>query len=121
LNQQWVLRQLEDALDGLDELVAGLKADPALDQALFVKWMEEVYHHLNTGWNSRNLSDDELGAVVEGGNEDWARMPSDFLLDAVGGLQYAGPSKKASDQHRGHKRPRRTKATRSRKRPGKRT
>ena len=118
LNRNWMLSQLRQVRDDLVSLVATMEEVPAVDQAAFAEVMEDVYQHLNTAWNSRNASEDELDAVAGGAFEDWARMPSDFVLSTLGSLQYVGPSKDVSDHpHLVTRDLVRPKATGSKKRP----
>ena len=49
-----------------------------IDEDLFSAGMEHIYHHLNTAWNARNLSDE---LFYDGNFHDLRKFPDDIIAE----------------------------------------
>jgi hypothetical protein len=69
---------LQDASDELSEIMELFRPNIEIDEEEF-KWrMAHLYNHLNTAWNVRNLSDNEL-EFADGKQIDlWKEFPKDL-------------------------------------------
>jgi hypothetical protein len=79
LNKKWVLWNLREALDHVQRTIADLETKPDFTEAGLNVRLREVYDHLNTAWNARDVSDETVQAAS---HEDFARwwvMPDDII------------------------------------------
>ncbi len=80
MNRDWVLFQLQEARDEIHRTIAQIEVNPDYDVGELVVAMENLYHHLNTAWNSR---DEQAGRIATATREDfyrWRRFPEDIRL-----------------------------------------
>jgi hypothetical protein len=54
VNTNFVLFNLREALEEIDQTVKDLEADPEYSKPKFSVVMMHLYHHVNTAWNARN-------------------------------------------------------------------
>jgi hypothetical protein len=79
LNKKWVLWNLREAAEEIQRTIADLETEPNFTDAGLNALLREVYDHLNTAWNARDVSDEAVRAAP---NEDFARwwvMPDDII------------------------------------------
>ena len=80
MNKQYVLAQLTEARDAVDQLIADMRSDPEYDYGEFRVDMEHLYHHINTAWNARDASADITGACAQEDFDRWRQFPQDIEL-----------------------------------------
>ena len=56
MNKPYVLWNLKEAREAVDQLIADMQADVDYDFGEFRVDMEHLYHHINTAWNARDAS-----------------------------------------------------------------
>ena len=76
MNQNWISFHLSEALVQLQEIIDNVEADPEYDYGDYVVDMSHLYHHLNTAWNSRDASDDEVANHSDEDFYRWRTFPS---------------------------------------------
>ncbi len=80
MNRDWVLWHLREALEELQRTVQEIAASPEYDDPEFWPAMQHLYHHLNTAWNSRHASPDEVEPGSDEAFTRWSQMPSDLPM-----------------------------------------
>lgn len=80
MNKQWVLFHLNEALDELSRTVHELKTHPEGDDIEFELALIHVYHHLNTAWNARAVTDEQTAKATDEDFYRWRAFPSDIPL-----------------------------------------
>ena len=78
MNREWVLFHLKEAAEELDRTIEDIQRDPGYDHAQFWPAMQHLYHHLNTAWNARDASPDEVAGESDGLFNRWSRYPDDL-------------------------------------------
>jgi hypothetical protein len=69
---------LQDASDDLSKIMELFRQNIEIDEDEF-KWrMAHLYNHLNTAWNVRNLSDNELEFADRNQRNLWKKFPEDL-------------------------------------------
>src|SRR5207244_1212951 len=58
MNKRWVLFHLGEALGELQKVATALESGPVGEEEFEIA-IEHAYHHLNTAWNSRLITDDQ--------------------------------------------------------------
>jgi hypothetical protein len=79
MNKQWVLFHLTEALEELQKLTSTL-ASEAVSSEEFEIAIEHVYHHVNTAWNSRSISDEEAREHRDSDFVNWRQFPKGLNL-----------------------------------------
>lgn len=79
MNKQWVLFHLTEALEELQKLTSTL-ASEAVSSEEFEIAIEHVYHHVNTAWNSRSISDEEAREHSDSDFVNWRQFPKGLNL-----------------------------------------
>jgi hypothetical protein len=80
MNKPWVLFHLRQGRDELTRTIAKIEADPEYDYGEFSAAMAHLYHHLNTAWNSRDVSDEVTAAQTDEQFYQWRSFPTDMYL-----------------------------------------
>lgn len=75
-SKMWILFDLQDAHEDLTRIIADLKDDPDCDETEYRIDMAHLYHHINSAWNARHATVDEIGA--EGKYKKWGQFPQDI-------------------------------------------
>jgi hypothetical protein len=75
MNRDHVLFQLREAREALDQCIRDIEQDLDYDCGEFVVDMTHLYHHLNTAWNGRDASAEQVAACSEGDFQLWRRFP----------------------------------------------
>lgn len=77
LNRQWISFHLEEAQEELVRILECL-SNPDYDEVEYRVNMQHLFHHINTAWNARSVSDEQ---TAEGREEDFhkhRKFPSDL-------------------------------------------
>ena len=81
MNKQYILFNLNEALEELQSTITKLGAQPDYDNDEYVVAMSHLYHHINTAWNARDASESDSAECSEENFHKWRRFPrSDELL-----------------------------------------
>ena len=80
MNKPYVLQNLKEAREALDQLIADMQANADYDFGEFRVDMEHLYHHINTAWNARDATQESTDACSEGDFEHWRQFPRDIEL-----------------------------------------
>ena len=59
MDKEWILFQLEEGLEQLQQTIEKINSDKEFCEVDFKIDMEHLYHHINTAWNSRLSSSSE--------------------------------------------------------------
>jgi len=79
MNKRWVLFHLTDAIEELQKLTTTLTSEAVSDEEFEIA-IEHAYHHLNTAWNSRSISDEEAREHSDSDFVNWRQFPKDLNL-----------------------------------------
>ena len=80
INREWVSWNLKEAIEELEKTINELKNDEPYDDPELSVRLTEVYHHLNTAWNSRKASPAEVRECSQDNFDKWRQMPADIFL-----------------------------------------
>ena len=80
MNRNWVLFHLGEARDEIEKTLEKIRVTPDYDYGEFFVAMQHLYHHLNTAWNSRDLTEDQIAHRSRQDVDQWGRFPPDFLM-----------------------------------------
>ena len=80
MNKQWVTFHLGEARDQITEILTNLTDDRDYSPADFLVQMAHTYHHLNTAWNTQNLSDDIVANHSMPQYYEWEKFPKESEL-----------------------------------------
>jgi hypothetical protein len=79
-NRRMVIFNLKEAKEQLDELIKDYGENPKYDAESFEVEMAHIYHHLNTAWNSRNVSHERAVKCAQSDFDKWRQFPKHFRL-----------------------------------------
>lgn len=81
MNKDWIAFHLREALEQLQDSIDRLDRQQNYSETDFQIEISHVYHHINTAWNSRNASPDEVRDHSDADFDNWQQMPdADELL-----------------------------------------
>jgi hypothetical protein len=83
MNREWVLHHLGEAQDEIASTIAEMQATPDYDYGEFWVAMQHLYHHLNTAWNSRDATPDQVENATDRDFNRWSRFPEDLPMMEV--------------------------------------
>jgi hypothetical protein len=78
MNREHVLFHLQEAEEELSGTIAALRKDPEYDIGDFLVAMQHLYHHLNTAWNGRDATPEQVAACTEEDFNKCDRFPMDL-------------------------------------------
>jgi len=78
MNKQWVMFHLNEALEEIEMTIQDIKTDPEYDNGEYSVAITHMYHHLNTAWNSRDISDKQTEDIRENNFYKWRQFPDDL-------------------------------------------
>lgn len=78
MNKEWVLFHLKEAHDELNNTIQEIEQVPDYDYGEYIVAMMHLYHHLNTAWNSRDVSPQRAEACTEEDFSHWRQLPADI-------------------------------------------
>ena len=79
LNKKWVVWNLREAIEEIERTIAELENEPDYGEAALCVRLREVYNHLNTGWNARDVSEEAAQTASDDDFDRWWRMPDDII------------------------------------------
>ena len=82
MNRRAILFHLKEAREELDRTIAEIEKDRKYADSRFIFNMGHLYHHLNTAWNARNVSDKRHWKCSDKDYYNWEKFPknSELLL-----------------------------------------
>ncbi len=80
MNQGWILFHLREAQEELARTIANLEASESVDEIEFEIAMAHMYNHLNTAWNARAATDQEIAARSDDDFYRWRAFPADIAM-----------------------------------------
>ena len=80
MNRRWVLFHLNEASEELKKLQAALQSAAVVEKEEFEIAIEHAYHHINTAWNSRSISDQEAASHSDADFIEWRQFPKELNL-----------------------------------------
>jgi hypothetical protein len=85
MNRDQVLSHLSEARDAITQMIEEIRLTPDYDDSEYWVDMQHVYHHMNTAWNSRKATPDEVDEATDDVFNRWNLFPSDLPMMHVGG------------------------------------
>ena len=79
MNRRWVAFHLGEVVEELQTVINILDLR-SMDKDEFEIALEHAYHHLNTAWNSRSISDDEAAQHTDADFVEWRKFPKGVNL-----------------------------------------
>ena len=80
MNKVWILSHLREAQAELSQTIARIDAAPEVDEIEFEIALAHMYNHLNTAWNSRTASDEEITTHSREDFYLWRAFPPDISM-----------------------------------------
>jgi len=80
MNRAFVLQELTEAHEALTRMIQEIRDTPDYDSGELFAEMPHLYHHLNTAWNARNVSQDEAQHVSDVTFKRWSAFPDDLPM-----------------------------------------
>ena len=80
MNRDWILFNLDEALEELSKTIQEIKENSGYEYGEFLVAMQHLYHHLNTAWNSRDASPDQVTNETEEDFQRWSQFPDDLPM-----------------------------------------
>ena len=77
MNREWVHFHLQKASEELQTLVTALESSTIEDEEFEIA-MTHAYHHLNTAWNSRSISDEQARQHTDWDFVQWRQFPKEL-------------------------------------------
>jgi hypothetical protein len=75
MNRDAILFHLREAKEELDRTIGEIEQKSDYDFGEYVVAMSHLFHHLNTAWNGRDMSEEEFGECSEENFEKWRKFP----------------------------------------------
>jgi hypothetical protein len=80
MNKGWILFHLREAQEELTRTIAELDAAESVDEIEFEIAVAHMYNHLNTAWNARAATDEQLAAQSTDDFYRWRAFPADISM-----------------------------------------
>jgi hypothetical protein len=82
MNKRWILSHLREAEEELARTIAKLNAAESVDEleVEFEIATAHIYNHLNTAWNARAATDEQIAAQTEDEFYRWRAFPADIEM-----------------------------------------
>ena len=77
MNKPWVSFHLKEASDALQNLIRDFDVESPEE---FEIGIAHAYHHLNTAWNSRFITDEKARNHTDWDFAEWRQFPRDLNL-----------------------------------------
>ena len=84
MTREYVLWNLREAAEELSRTIQEMDKDPDYDSCELVVAMSHLYHHLNTAWNARLATAEEVEACSADNFRRWRQFPLDDFDMTVG-------------------------------------
>jgi len=80
MNKEWILFHLKDSKEAMELLISEIQTDPEYEYGNYLVHMGHIYHHLNTAWNSRNATNDQVQPGTDEDFNKWQQFPTDLPM-----------------------------------------
>lgn len=80
MNRDHVLFHLREASEELSRTISQIESDPAFSRGEFALPMLNLYHHLNTVWNTRSLDARQIAVATDRDLNAWGLFPVDLAI-----------------------------------------
>jgi hypothetical protein len=80
MNHEWVLHHLTEASEELTKTISQIRQQPEYGPGELFVAMSHLYHHINTAWNAREASEDQVRRVSDADFKRWSAFPDDIAL-----------------------------------------
>ena len=77
MNKPWVLFHLKESSKELQSVIDALERGAVSDEE-FEIGITRAYHHLNTAWNSRSISDEKARDHTDWDFVQWSQFPKEL-------------------------------------------
>jgi hypothetical protein len=84
VNREHVTWHLSEARAAIDGILEELASSRDYDESEFWVDMQHAYHHLNTAWNARNATVDQVARAGDAEFNRWSALPTDLPMMTVG-------------------------------------
>lgn len=78
MNKEHILFHLKESEEAVRNLIADLERDPAYDIGNYRVDLSHIYHHINTAWNGRDTSAQEVDECSDDNFNKWRQFPEDL-------------------------------------------
>jgi hypothetical protein len=78
MNRKWILFHLKEAHEELRRTIEEFEKRSDYDVGEYFVAMMHLYHHLNTAWNSKDVSDEDARTSSDESFSKWRQFPSDI-------------------------------------------
>lgn len=79
MNKEHLLFQLKEAQEALEQLVRECETSPEFFEGELFLSLQHIYHHINTAWNARNISNAALDQASDQNFKNWGSFPTDLI------------------------------------------
>jgi hypothetical protein len=83
MNREWVLHHLGEAQAEIAATIAEIKETQDYGYGEFWVAMQHLYHHLNTAWNSRDSTREQVEKATDQDFNRWSQLPADLPMMQV--------------------------------------
>ena len=80
MNKDFILYNFKEAQGQLNEMVEELKTNSDFDFGEYIVNMQHLYHHLNTAWNAKESSNEEVFECSGENFTKWRQFPDDIYM-----------------------------------------
>ena len=80
MNREWVLFHLREAHGEIAKTIGEIEDTPDYGYGEFWVAMQHLYHHLNTAWNAREASVEQVEHLTDNDFKRWSRYPTDLPM-----------------------------------------
>jgi len=80
MNKPWVRFHLNEAANALQKIVQQIESGDTIGNDEFEITIAHAYHHLNTAWNSRFITDEKARTHTDWDFTEWRQFPADLNL-----------------------------------------
>ena len=81
MNKGWILFHLREAQEELVRTIAKLDSTESVDEIELEIAVAHMYNHLNTAWNARAVTDEQLAVQSEEDFCRWRAYPVDIPME----------------------------------------
>jgi hypothetical protein len=83
MNKDWVLFHLKESKEAIARIILTIESEPGYEYGNYVVDMGHLYHHLNTAWNSRNATKEQIEPGTDYDFDKWSQFPTDLPMMKV--------------------------------------
>jgi hypothetical protein len=80
MNKGWILSHLREAQEELGRTIARIESAVTVDEIEFEIGLAHMYNHLNTAWNARAASNQQIAALTDDDFYRWRAFPADISI-----------------------------------------